>query len=250
MHKISYSEAELILCGISFALSSSPQGIREGRRFMAADWIDVSVPLRSGMVHWPTDPPVTIARALDMDHGAACNVSQLSIGAHTGTHMDAPVHFFAQGAGVDTMPLAATIGPARVIAISDPTAITATELHAHQITQGERILFKTRNSARSWVNDPFHDDFVYISHEAAQYLAQIGVQTVGVDYLSVGGFQVDGPETHHALLGAGIWIIEGLDLSAIAPGAYDLICLPLRIVGCDGSPARAILRSMETTSLW
>ena len=215
---------------------------------MVANWIDVSVPLRSGMVHWPGDPPASITRALDMNHGAACNVSQLSLGAHTGTHMDAPVHFFSNGAGIDTMPLDATIGPARVLAIADPTAVTVAELQTQHIARGERILFKTRNSARSWVNDLFIEDFVYIAHEAAQYLAQIGVQIVGVDYLSVGGYHIDGPETHHALLGAGIWIIEGLDLSAIAPGTYDLICLPLRILGADGSPARAVLRPLEPSS--
>lgn len=215
---------------------------------MAEGWIDVSVPLRSGMVHWPGDPPASITRALDMDHGAACNVSQLSLGAHTGTHMDAPVHFFPHGAGIDTMPLDATIGPARVLPITDPTAITVAELRQHQIARGERILFKTRNSARSWVNEPFIEDFVYIAHESAQYLAQAGVRTIGVDYLSVGGYHIDGPETHHALLGAGIWIIEGLDLSAISPGSYDLICLPLRILGADGSPARAVLRPLEPSS--
>ncbi len=212
---------------------------------MPSDWIDVSVPLRSGMVHWPGDPPVATSRALDMDHGAACTVTQLAMGAHIGTHMDAPIHYIPGGAGIDAVPLAAIIGPSRVLAISDPTAITVTELQPHQLTRGERILFKTRNSARSWIDAPFSEDFVYIAHEAAQYLARAGVQTVGVDYLSVGGYHIDGPETHRALLGAGIWIIEGLDLSATAPGAYDLICLPLRIMGADGAPARAVLRARD-----
>ena len=209
---------------------------------MSSDWIDVSVPLQSGMLHWPGDPPAVISRALDMDHGAACNVTQLAMGAHTGTHMDAPLHFIPTGAAIDAVPLAAIIGPARVLAISDPAAITVAELHAHQIARGERILFKTRNSARAWINAPFSEEFVYITHDAAQYLAGIGIQTVGVDYLSVGGFHQDGPETHRALLAAGIWIIEGLDLTAIAPGTYDLICLPLRLLGADGAPARAVLR--------
>lgn len=129
-----------------------------------------------------------------------------------------------------------------MIEISDPVAITPTELVAHHIQPGERILFKTRNSPRCWQTDTFVEDFVYIAHEAAQYLANIGVQTVGVDYLSVGGFRVDGPETHRALLEAGIWVIEGLDLTQAQSGVYEFICLPLRIAGGDGAPSRALLR--------
>ena len=209
---------------------------------MVNDWIDISVPLRTGMVHWPDNPSVVIDRMLDMDHGDVCNVSKLAMGAHTGTHMDAPIHFVAGGAGIDSMPLVAAIGVARVIAITDVQAIMAAELRQHDIQRGERILFKTRNSERPWASEDFNEGFVYIAAEAAQYLAQIGVQTVGVDYLSVGGFKADGPQTHQALLSAGVWIIEGLDLSAVAPGTYDLICLPLRIAGCDGAPARAVVR--------
>lgn len=209
---------------------------------MTGDWIDVSVPLYTGMVHWPDNPPVLIERILAIDRGDTANVSKLSLGAHTGTHMDAPVHFLSGGRGIDTMPLAATIGLARVIEISDPESIKPEELEPCQIQHGERVLFKTRNSIRCWQTDDFVKDFVYISHEAAQYLAVQQVQTVGVDYLSVGGFFKDGVETHHALLAAGIWIIEGLNLSSIQPGTYELICLPLKIVGSDGAPARAILR--------
>ena len=209
---------------------------------MAEDWIDVSVPLRTGMVHWPDNPPVSIERALAIERGDAANVSQLSMGVHTGTHMDAPIHFFPAGKGIDAMPLTAAIGRARVIEISDPESIKPEELRPHQIQPGERILFKTRNSARCWPTNDFVEDFVYISSAAAQYLAEQKVQTVGVDYLSVGGFFKDGAETHHALLGAGIWIIEGLNLSNVRPGFVELICLPLKIEGSDGAPARAILR--------
>lgn len=206
------------------------------------EWLDISVPLRTGMVHWPDNPPVQIERMLDISKGGAANVSRISMGAHTGTHMDAPVHFFQGGKGIDSMPLTAAIGRARVIEIANPAVITAEELGTHQIQQGERVLFKTQNSTRCWQSDEFIKDFVSISQEAAHYLAQQQVQTVGVDYLSVGGFFKDGAETHHALLGAGIWIIEGLNLASVTPGLYDLICLPLRIAGCDGAPARAILR--------
>nr|HET6901773.1 cyclase family protein [Ktedonobacteraceae bacterium] len=209
---------------------------------MAEDWIDISVPLHTGMAHWPDNPPVLIERMEDINRGDTANVSKLSLGAHTGTHMDAPVHFFPTGKGIDTMPLSATIGLARVIEIQDSESIKLDELRPHQIQRGERILFKTRNSTRCWQTNDFVQDFVYISHEAAQYLAAQQVQMVGVDYLSVGGFFKDGVETHHALLSASIWIIEGLNLSSVEAGTYELICLPLRITGCDGAPARAILR--------
>ena len=212
---------------------------------MTEAWIDISVPLRTGMVHWPDNPPVSIERMLDIERGDIANVSIISMGAHTGTHMDAPLHFFRTGRGLDTMPLTATIGRARVIEIRDPESIKPEELRPHRIQRGERVLFKTRNSARCWQTDDFVEDFVYISQEAARYLAAKQVQTIGVDYLSVGGFFKDGVETHHALLEAGIWIIEGLNLSNVAPAIYELVCLPLKIEGSDGAPSRAILRFVE-----
>jgi arylformamidase len=215
---------------------------------MTEDWIDVSVPLRTGMVHWPDDPPVSIERVQDIERGDVATVSRLSMGAHTGTHMDAPLHFFRTGKSIDTMPLTATLGRARVIEIRDPESIKPEELRPYQIQRDERVLFKTRNSARCWQTDDFVEDFVYISQEAARYLAAQQVQTVGVDYLSVGGFFRDGVETHHVLLEAGIWIIEGLNLSSVAPGIYELVCLPLKIEWGDGAPARAILRLAESAA--
>lgn len=209
------------------------------------DWIDISVPVRNGMVHWPGDPTFHIERAEDQDKGDGATVSRMTLGVHTGTHMDAPLHFIRGGRSIDTMPLEATIGPARVIAISDPHSIKRDELAAHSISRGERLLFKTGNSEHSWKTDAFDENFVFISQGAAGYLAEIGVQTVGVDYLSVGGYREDGPETHQALLGAGIWIIEGLNLSMVEPGEYELVCLPLRLMGSEGSPARAILRTSD-----
>ena len=208
-----------------------------------ARWIDVSVPLRSGMPHWPGDPPVRISRMLDMDRGDPCNVSRLSMGAHSGTHMDAPLHFLRKARGLDRMPFSAVLGRARVIPIRDRVSIKPEELRRHRIRRGERILFKTRNSARCWKTNAFVQDFVYISQEAARYLAARRVRTVGVDYLSVGGYHRDSRETHEALLGAGVWIIEGLDLSRVRPGRYELLCLPLRIVNSDGGPVRALLRA-------
>ena len=148
-------------------------------------WIDVSVTLRDGMVHWPDNPPVSITRQLDISKGDTANVSMLSMGSHTGTHMDAPLHFVAAGKGLDEMELEATMGPARVIEIDDPVAVSVDSLEDHAIEAGDRILFKTHNSDRRWVEQPFDEDFVYVSAGAAAHLAARGVRLVGVDYLSV-----------------------------------------------------------------
>jgi arylformamidase len=212
---------------------------------MARDWIDISVALHDGMAHWPDNPPVKIERMLNMDEGDICNVSKISLGVHTGTHVDSPRHFLRHGAGVHLAPFTALIGPARVVEITDTHAITVDELRRHDIQRGERILFKTLNSTRCWQTDEFVEDFVYISQAAARYLASQQVQTVGVDYLSVGGYIADGPETHQALLSADIWIIEGLNLAQARAGTYELICLPLRIQDADGAPARAVLREAD-----
>ena len=207
-------------------------------------WIDVSVRLHSGMVHWPDNPPVQIERMLDIEHGDVANVSKISMGSHTGTHMDAPLHFIRTGKGLDEMPLTAAIGRARVIEIHDPESVKPDELRPHGISRGERVLFKTQNSVQRWPSRAFIEDFVYVSQEAARYLAACEIQTVGIDYLSVGGFFRDGAETHQALLEAGIWVIEGLDLSQAEPGEYELICLPIKVEQSDGAPARAILRAI------
>jgi len=209
-------------------------------------WIDVSVPLQSGMIHWPDDPPVAIKHMLDMKHGDLCNVSTISMGSHTGTHIDAPRHFLRSGKGIDEMPLETTMGRVRVLEIHDRKSVTPQELEQHRIQRGERILFKTQNSARCWRTDTFITDFVYLSTEAAEWLAQRGVKLVGIDYLSVGGYEKNGVEVHRLLLEAGIWILEGLNLSKVQAGTYELLCLPLKIIGGDGAPTRAILRPIRT----
>lgn len=197
------------------------------------------------MVAWPGDGGVFIALISSMAEGAECNVTRLSMSAHTGTHMDAPRHFIADGVTMEEWPPEATIGPCRVIAIADPVAVTAEELAPHQPRAGERILFKTENSRKRLLHEPgFVAEFVYVAEDAAKLLVECGVRSVGVDYLSVGGFSKDGVETHVALLGAGIWVVEGLDLSAISPGEYEWNCLPLKLVGADGAPCRALLREL------
>lgn len=206
-------------------------------------WIDVTAPLHAGTPHWPDQPDVKLERMVSMDDGAVCNVSMLHMSVHTGTHMDAPLHFVANGIGMDQMPLEATIGPCRVVEIQDKESIKVKHLKPLKLRQGERLLIKTINSKRCWNDSKFYEDFVYISQDAAAYMVERGIMTVGVDYLSVGGFFKDGIETHHHLLRACVWIIEGLNLSKVKPGKYDLLCLPLKTLNCDGAPARVLLKA-------
>ena len=194
------------------------------------------------MVHWPGDPECHIKRVVSMDEGAVCNLTHLSMSAHTGTHMDAPRHFVADGLTMEQMPLEPVIGRCRVFELDCEDQITADDLRKLKIAPRQRVLFKTRNSTRSWAMDEFDKDFVSIRADAAQYLVEQGVVTVGVDYLSIGGFNKDGVETHQIMLGAGIWVIEGLNLADIKPGYYELIALPLKLEGADGAPCRVVLR--------
>ncbi len=215
---------------------------RPGSISSSSQWTDISVPLRNGMVHWPGDPPFELERVHSMERGDSNNLSRIAMGAHSGTHMDAPLHFIKDGQAISDMPIGVTVGRARVIEISDAESIKPAELIHQRIRRGERLLFKTRNSSRAWKIDGFVEDFVFISEEGARFLALRGVALVGVDYLSVGGFKRGGRETHLALLEAGVCIIEGLDLSQVTPGRYDLVCLPLRLASAEGAPARAILK--------
>ena len=208
-------------------------------------WIDISLTIHPGMPYWPDNPAVSIEPSQCLAHGDVCNVSKLTIGTHTGTHVDGINHFIKDGLGIDKMPLDATIGKARVIEIKDDKQIKVVELEPHNIQAGERILFKTRNSEVALKSAKFVENFVHISTEAAQYLAQKQVRTVGVDYLSVGGYQGNVVEVHHALLGSGIWAIEGLNLSQVEPGEYELICLPIKLKDGDAGLARAILRPID-----
>ncbi len=206
-------------------------------------WIDVSVPIRSGMVHWPGNPAIVITQTEHLQHGDVATVSMLGCGVHTGTHIDAPNHFILGGAGVDAFRLDRLIGPARVLDMDELTRIRRRDLESLGIRAGDRVLFKTRNS-RFWKEREFRSDYTCLLPEAAVWLAERGVRTIGIDYLSIA--PMDQPiETHVPLLAAGICIIEGLDLSGVDPGLYDLICLPLRLDGLDGAPARVVLRKLQ-----
>lgn len=205
-------------------------------------WIDVSVPIMNGMVNWPGDPPVEVGRRLKIEDGSDFNISFVKMSSHTGTHMDAPLHFIPGADGLEKMPIEAVVGPARVIEISDPVSIKVPELESNDIGAGMRVLFKTANSSRNWPELEFLEDYVYLEKESAEYLAGRGVLTVGVDYLSVSALGEEAVATHVALLGSGVWIIEGLYLEGVEPGEYDMACLPLPLVDADGAPARVIIR--------
>jgi arylformamidase len=192
---------------------------------------DVSVLLRTGMVVYPGDPTFSIDRAMSLAGGDIANVSQMELGVHTGTHVDAPLHFFDGAPAVEALDLDVLVGPAVVVEVAGQG-----DIGPDAVVEGaERLLFKTRNSEAD-AQDVFYEDFASISPEAATRLVDAGVRLVGIDYLSVGSV-----ETHETLLRAGVIAVEGLDLREIEPGAYTLVCLPLKIAGSDGAPARTIL---------
>lgn len=204
------------------------------------EWIDVSVPIYSGMVHWPDNPAIEIDAIARVERGDICTLSKLTMGAHTGTHIDGPIHFLPGGSGTEAVPLQNLIGPARVIVIEDPKAVRRSELLQSNIKHSERLLFKTLNSERCWKSSEFVSDAVSLAEDAASYLAELETLAIAIDYLSAGS-----PQVHRTLLGAGVAIIEGVNLSKVSPGEYELLCLPLSIPGSDGAPARALLRSLR-----
>lgn len=208
-----------------------------------SQWIDISIPLSTGMIHWPGDPEPILERLSDIDRGDVANVTFLKMSAHTGTHMDAGIHFVPGTTTIDHFPLDVAIGPARVLEFGpNVRAIGERELAAHSVAGGERLLLKTRNSASQWFEQEFNPEAVCLAAQGAAYLVSQGIRLVGIDSLSIGAFEGDGVETHQLLLKAGVWIAEGLNLSGVGGGEYDLICLPLRLAGADGAPARALLR--------
>jgi arylformamidase len=199
---------------------------------------DVTSTISPEMAVWPGDPPVSLARVKRMEDGAKNNLSHLACSAHVGTHVDAPLHFIADGADIVSLPLDILVGPARVVALPDVDAITAGALERLDLEGVSRLLFKTRNSGLTRTR--FFKDFVALAADAAQWVLERSVRLVGVDYLSVESFGGDG-SVHRALLGAGVIVVEGLDLSDVPPGDYVLHCLPLKLAGSEGAPARVIL---------
>ncbi len=209
---------------------------------MKHEWIDITQPIRHGMAVWPGDPETVVVPLAAMERGDANNTSSISMCLHAGTHIDAPRHYVAAGAPVDAMPVDALCGPARVIEIHAPRAITAEELRPQYLQDGERVLFKTRNSGRTEAG--FYENYVALALHAAEYLVKRRVRAAGIDALSIGPMGEEGDAVHRILLGAGIWVIEGLDLGRVPAGEYELVCLPLKVEGADGAPARAMLRAI------
>jgi arylformamidase len=202
---------------------------------------DVSVPISSRLPTWPGDPRVSLSRASSIANGDAANVSRLDAGVHTGTHVDAPVHFVDGATGIDSIPVETLVGPCLVVQASPP----GLELRPEDLpaTAHQRILFKTRNSAY-WAAGAteFETEFVAVGLELARRMVAEGKLLVGVDYLSVETYHAPFEHpVHHTLLAARIVVIEGLDLGKVEPGEYDLYCLPLKLVGSDGAPARTVL---------
>lgn len=208
---------------------------------MPGQLFDISLPVKNGGVVYPGNPEIHIELQQDMSQGGSSNVSHVSIGSHTATHVDAPRHMIPGGPGVDALPLDVLMGRAIVVAFEDDVmAVTEAYLRNQPIAGHERVLLKTRNSQFIRERD-FHPDYTYLAPDGAEYLVSLGVRLVGIDYLSIEQFHSGHHRTHKTLLSRGIVIVEGLDLSKPPAGIYDLYCLPLLLSGVDGAPARAVL---------
>ncbi len=203
---------------------------------------DISLPITPDMPVWPGDPAVSVQRVRKIEDGDGANVTHISMGAHTGTHVDAPFHFLEGGKTLEDVPLNVMMGRAYVLHLPDVDLITADVLaHADIPPRTRRVLFKTRNSDY-WARGEkeFKTDYVALSADGAEYMVDRGVKLVGIDYLSIAPFEASKP-THEILLKADILILEGLNLSKVSQGRYTFYCLPLNLQGVDGAPARAIL---------
>ena len=231
-------------------LTLSPKGRGESERRTTGIIVkiyDVSVLVHEGMPTWPGDPKLSMRLASSIAKGAAANVTRLDMGAHTGTHMDAPFHFVADGSTIETLSLEVLIGRCRVFDLSTITEhISRAMLEKCDLKGVTRALFKTRNSQR-WANDSheFDKGFLAVAADGAKYLVERGVKLVGVDYLSVEPFGSKAHPVHDTLLQAGMIIVEGLNLTDVPAGDYELIALPLKLKGSDGAPSRVVLRTIS-----
>ncbi|MEP6509401.1 MAG: cyclase family protein [Gemmatimonadales bacterium] len=203
---------------------------------------DVSVPVRTGGLVYPGNPEILIEPQQAIPQGAGANVSRITFGSHTGTHVDAAKHFFDDGQTVDRIPPEKFVGPAVLLAFDeeDRVSVGAEDLRKHDLAGQKRVLIRTRNSTRL-DNPEFDVKYVFLAPDGAEYLASLGVELVGVDYLSIEQFHSGHHRTHRTLLEKDIVIVEGLSLSEPPPGRYQLVCLPLKLEGLDGAPARALL---------
>ncbi|HEV8352597.1 MAG TPA: cyclase family protein [bacterium] len=206
------------------------------------EWIDISLPVSPQLPVWPGSPQMEATRRLDLDRGDPVNDTTIRLSVHTGSHVDAPLHFLAGGDSVDRMPLEVLIGPACVASTGGADSVTAALLNRLFLPIGvQRLLLRTANSDRWPAAREFDPGYVALTADAAQWMVDRKIRLVGVDSLSVQRYR-DGPEAHLILLGAGVVIVEGLNLAGVEPGMYELCCLPLRLSGAEGAPARAVLR--------
>jgi arylformamidase len=205
---------------------------------------DISIGIDESLPLWPGDPELRLQWAAKIEQGDLVNLTELSMGIHAGTHIDAPLHFLPQGKPIDSLDLNVLVGEAQVVAIpQEVDLVTVDILEDLDEINATRVLFKTKNS-QLWDTPTFQKDYVALDVSAAQWLLNRGVQLVGMDYLSIAPFNDPSP-THEILLSNNIVIVEGLDLRSVNPGLYTLICLPLKLAGREAAPARAILMSPE-----
>lgn len=202
---------------------------------------DATLPLTAKMATWPHEPGPTLKLIKSIADGDAGNVSELNMGVHSGTHIDAPIHFIPGAPGIDTWPVEQLVGPGMVVATGDAKTISVAVLESLHLPPGlERVLFKTRDS-HLLGDGEFHKEFTYIEGDAAVWLVEHGLKLVGIDYLSVEKFGEDDCPTHHTLLGARVVIVEGALLRDVPPGRYTVMALPIKLAGSDGAPARLVL---------
>jgi arylformamidase len=206
---------------------------------------DITLPMAEGMIIYPDDPGVRFWPHSRVAEGDDANVTALSLGSHTGTHVDAASHFIDGAQTVDQLPLDRLVGPVHVVHLPEAvTAIGADELRDAGIGGAERVLLRTRN-AGLLERDSFSKDFAHLTGSGARYLIETGVKLVGIDYLSVEAFDAEEPEAHRVLLEREVVIVEGVDLREVPAGRYELWCLPLKLAGLDGAPVRAVLRTLD-----
>ena len=216
-------------------------------------WTDVTYPIFENMTGWPGQPRTQLETLSCMHCGDSARVSVLHMSVHSGSHMDAPSHFLAEGVDISRSPVEVGLGPVRIAALAPAAEVTPDDLRDYEartrpLEAGERLILRTPNSDKGlWLQQKFDVDYHAIGPAAADYIARRKLALIGVDYLSVGPFHEGNPQTHRILLGANVCIIEGVDLRRVEEGDYEMICLPLRIVGADASPIRILLRESVST---
>jgi arylformamidase len=207
---------------------------------MSRTYFDITQTITPEIIVYPGDPAVKIEQTMSIAHGNIVNLSSIAMGTHTGTHVDAPSHFYDQGLTIPELPLEFLLGPAKVFEFQEQSVISKSDLQSCHIQRADRVLLKTKNSALL-AKPEFDPTYTYVAPEAAEYLADIGIRTLGFDYLTIDPYGSLEFKAHYTLLGHDIIIIEGLNLSGITPGEYQMVALPLKLQNGNGSPARVVL---------